>query len=151
MTMEPIISDKTYTEVISNALDTAKETLKANDSIFEKVLPSMLADDTARRGSGVTFMMDEIKHKVLSGDTLAVHEISTVNRALNEYVQKIELAQSHFMYMNEDMSNLQHFKTAIKDIHHVQMQFTNNCLLAAKHGNDLDDVKSRLNARNRPQ
>jgi len=148
--MEPIIDDKKYIEVISNALDTAKEMLQANNSVFEKVLPASLAEDTERRGSGVTFMIDEVKHKIVNGERLLPPEVATVNRALVEYVQKVELAQSHFMYMNNDMNNLNHFKNAVRDIHHVQMQFSNNAFLESQHTNELDDVKSRLNARPRP-
>lgn len=148
--MEPIIDDKKYIEVINNALDTAKEMLQANNSIFEKVLPASLAEDTELRGRGVTLMFDVIKEKLANGDRLLPPEVTTVNRALVEYVQKVELAQSHFMYMNDDMQNLNHFKAAVRDVHHVQMQFSNNAFLEAQQSNQLDEVKSRLNIRPRP-
>lgn len=147
--MEPIIDDKKYIEVINNALDTAKEMLQANNSIFEKVLPTSLAEDTELRGRGVTLMFDVIKEKLANGDRLLPPEVTTVNRALVEYVQKVELAQSHFMYMNNDMNNLNHFKAAVRDVHHVQMQFSNNAFLESQQTNQLDEVKSRLNIRPR--
>jgi hypothetical protein len=148
--MESNVNDNAYTKTITNALTTAQEMLNANNLIFEKVLPAGLADDTAMRGRGVDFMFNDLKSKIESGMSLQPHEVITVNRALVEYVQKVELAQSHFMYMNEDLNNLSHFKTAIRDIHNVQIEFNKNVMLDAGNKADLDGLKNRMNQRPRP-
>ena len=99
--MEHNANDNKYVKIITDALTTAQEMLANNNLIFEKVLPAGLAEETELKGRGINFMFDNIKDKVASGDSLQPHEVITVNRALVEYVQKVELAQSHFMYMNE--------------------------------------------------
>lgn len=148
--MEHNANDNKYVKIITDALNTAQEMLANNNLIFEKVLPPALAEETELRGRGVGFMFDEIKNKVSNGDSLLPHEVTTVSRALVEYVQKVELAQSHFMYMHEDLNQLRHFKEAVRDIHHVQMDFNAKVALDAGNKNDLDEVKSRLNIRPRP-
>lgn len=148
--MEQNANDNKYVKIITDALNTAQEMLANNNLIFEKVLPPALAEETELRGRGVGFMFDEIKNKVSSGSALLPHEVITVNRALVEYVQKVELAQSHFMYMHEDLNQLRHFKEAVRDIHHVQIDFNAKVALDASNKNDLDEVKSRLSTRPRP-
>ncbi len=148
--MEQNANDNKYVKIITDALTTAQEMLAHNNLIFEKVLPASLAEETELKGRGTNFMFDNIKDKIASGDSLHPHEVITVNRALVEYVQKVELAQSHFMYMNEDLNNLSHFKEAVRDIHHVQLDFNAKVALDSAHRNDLDEVRARLNIRPRP-
>jgi hypothetical protein len=148
--MDHNANENKYVQIITDALTSAQEMMKVNQSIFEKVLPSAVADEIEHRGRGVDFMFNELKHKVENGTSLTPPEVSMVNRALVEYSQRIDLAQTHFIHVNEDYSQISHFKEIGHDIYKVQIDFNAKVALDAGNRNDLDDVKSRLNNRPRP-
>ncbi len=119
--MHPIDDDK-YKQVVSDALTTAQEMLSQNSLIMNKILGD--DNETSFINEGVIENIGNTKNRFQNGMALNPAESATINRALVEYLQKVELAQSHFLYSVKNNSDLEPFREAIKNIHMAQMRFS---------------------------
>jgi len=140
--MHPI-NDEKYKDILVKALETAHDSLSQNDVIMKRVLSPEKADKFSEQNGFVLGMINNVKTKVTSDMPLHPGDVATVNRALVEYIQKVENTQSHMMYMVQDLNDLKDFKLAVEDVHKTQMRFS------AEQSQDQAQ-KMQLMQRNRP-
>lgn len=116
------IKDEDYKKIIEDSLTTAQEMLNQNSAIMNRILPESHPYSDVNRN--IVAHMDDIKYKVKNDLRLTPPDIATINRSLVEYVQKLELAQSHLLYMAESLNEIAPVKKAIHDVHMTQMRFS---------------------------
>lgn len=115
------LDDNEYTTVINQALDTAVAMMRINHSITAR-----LTDNNNMLDNRMDFtinMIQNVKEKFNNGMQLNPGDSATISRAMNEYVQRLENAQSHAMYMVEDLNDLKGFKSEIMKVQVSQMRF----------------------------
>lgn len=141
--MHPI-NDEAYKKILVDSLTAAHDMLSQNEVIMQKVIPEDRFSEYSQKNNFTLTMLSNVKSRVENGMPLNPVEGTIVGRALVEYIQKVELAQSHFIHMIEDvskMSDLQFFKDTVKDIHMAQMRFS--------HEQSLE-MSQKSNLMNRP-
>lgn len=124
----PYLSEQTYKQTITNALDSVIDMLNQNDKIMKQTLPENKAMHYSNLNDRTITMINSVKTRFEEGMQMNPPDIAIVNRALIEYIQKVEVAQSHFMYMAQDMNDLAPFKQKIEEVHISQMKFNHDVM-----------------------
>jgi len=143
------LSEQTYKQTITNALDSAIDMLNQNDKIMQQTLPENKAMHYSNLNDRTITMLNSVKTRFEEGMQMNPPDVAIVNRALNEYIQKVELSQSHFMYMAQDMNDLAPFKQKVEEIHITQMKFNHDVMqeqaskmsLISKQNNSMSPPK----------
>lgn len=143
------LSEQTYKQTITNALNSAIDMLNQNDKIMQQTLPENKAMHYSNLNDRTITMLNSVKTRFEEGMQMNPPDVAIVNRALNEYIQKVELSQAHFMYMAQDMNDLAPFKQKVEEIHITQMKFNHDVMqeqaskmsLISKQNNSMSPPK----------
>ena len=146
--MHPQLSDTEHKEIINKALDAAISGMESHDKILNSVLPETSASKYSEQTGYVISMINNVKSKVNEDRNLNPADASIVNKALIEYIQKTESAQTHMFHMVRDLNELAPFKEYVQKIHISHMQF--NQELAMEEAAKISLKASRQNNSPRP-
>lgn len=135
------LKDEDYKSIVSQALTAAVDGLNNHTKVFDAVLPQDAAIQYNETTSHVVAMIDNVKAKFNEDRNLMPHENSIINKALIEYIQKVEQAQTHMFHMARDLTELAPFKDYVEKVHVTHMKFNHEVAL---------DEASKLSLRQRP-
>ncbi len=126
-----MLTDEKYKEVLINSLNTAIDMLQGNSKLFSVILPEELNAEYLDKNESVVSRLSHIVSKVENDNmNFNPYETSFINRAISEYIDRLELSQSHLIYMVEDVDieNVQSMKNAIEEAFISHMRFNAECL-----------------------
>jgi hypothetical protein len=125
----PLTQEK-YELILTNALSNAVSMLSRNSEIYKNVLPEDMLEEYMDKNDGTEHRLKMIAGKIETHSNLNTYEVSYVNRALVEYIDTLELAQSHFIYMTEpeELSKIARLRTLIEEVYVSQMRFNDDVI-----------------------
>ena len=124
------LTDEKYELILTNALNNAVNMLSRNSEIYKGVLPEDMIEEYIDKNDGTENRLKMIIGKVETKMPLNNYEVSYVNRALVEYIDTLELAQSHYIYMteSEELSKIEKLRTLIEEVYVSQMRFNDEVI-----------------------
>lgn len=126
--MFPRLSEERQEEILIKALTNATEMLSRNTNIYKNIFSDDILADYANKNDSTESRLNLVINKIQTKMDLNDFDVSFVNRALVEYVDTLENAQSHLMYMTEEnhFNKLDAMKKTIEEVYIAQMNFNEN-------------------------
>lgn len=124
------INDENYESILLKSIKNATDMLSKNSEIYNSCLPESIIDEYQLKNSDTIMRLEEISENIQNKLPLDNYQVSYVNRALLEYIDTLEVAQSHYLYMTDSnsLSNIEHLTSLVRDVYISQMRFNQEAI-----------------------